>query len=268
MSIPSPSKDGTCLVTGASSGIGAEIARDLARRGYNVTLAARRVERLRELAKELADEYDVEATPVQCDVTDDEQVRDMLASLEREGKTIDVLVNNAGAGSEGAFADSSYKSQVGQVDLNCRAVVGITHQVIGEMVERRSGGVLIVASTAAFQPMPRQTVYAATKAFVLSFGEALNREVERHGISVTTLCPGPTKTEFFGNNMERYIQSTPSFAWQSADAVARAGVDGLMRSKRVVIPSMMNRVSAMSGSYSPHFVSLRMIDRFWPVGKG
>jgi short-subunit dehydrogenase len=268
MSIPGPSNDSTCLVTGASSGIGAEIAREFARRGYNVTLAARRAERLRGLAKELADEYGVEATPVQCDVTDDEQVREMLVTLEREGKTIDVLVNNAGAGSEGGFADCSYESQVGQIDLNCRAVVGLTHQVIGGMIERGAGGVLIVASTAAFQPMPRQCVYAATKAFVLSFSEALSREVARDGVAVTALCPGPTKTEFFGNNMERYIQSTPSFAWQSADAVARAGVEGLMRGKRVVIPSVLNRVSAASGAYTPHSVSLRMIDRFWPVGKG
>lgn len=268
MSIPNPTAGGTCLVTGASSGIGVEIARELAARGYNVTLAARRVERLETLAKDLAAEYDIEATPVQCDVTDDAQVERMLAEIDKSGKQIDILINNAGMGSEGRFATCSYESQVGQVDLNCRAVVGLTHRVVQGMVERGTGGVMIVASTAAFQPMPRQSVYAATKAFALSFGEAMHQELVGSGVVVTTLCPGPTKTEFFGEeNMERYVSSTPSFAWQEADDVARAGVDALFKGKRVVTPSLLNRISSISGAYSPHFVSLKLVDRFWPVGK-
>lgn len=268
MSIPNPSKDSTCLITGASSGIGADIARQLAARGYNVTLAARRIEKLRDLAQELADEYEVEATPIQCDVTDDQQVAKTLKTIETSGKQIDILVNNAGMGSQGRFADCSYESQVGQVDLNCRAIVGLTHRVVGGMIERGNGGILVVASTAAFQPMPRQTIYAATKAFALSFGEALNQELSSNGIVVTTLCPGPTKTEFFGDDdMERYIGSTPDFAWQSADDVARSGVDALFSGKRVVTPSMINRISSMGGSYIPHFLSLKLVDRFWPVGK-
>lgn len=268
MSIPNPTSDGTCLVTGASSGIGAEIARELAARGYNVTLAARRVEKLRKLAKELTSEYDIEATPVKCDVADDEQVAKMLEAIKASGKQVDIVVNNAGIGSQGGFAECDYESQIAQVDLNCRAVVGLTHRVLGGMVERGSGAVLIVASTAAFQPMPRQTVYAATKAFALSFGEALHQELGSKGIAVTTLCPGPTKTEFFGpEDMERYIESTPGFTWQSAEDVARAGVEGLFKGKRVVTPSLMNRISSIGGSYSPHFLSLKIVDRFWPVGK-
>lgn len=267
MSIPNPTADGTCLVTGASSGIGAEIARELAARGYNVTLAARRIEKLRGLAEELAEDYDVEATPIECDVTDDQQVQKALAAITAAGKRIDILVNNAGVGSEGGFGDCSYESQVAQVDLNCRAVVGLTHRVIGDMADHGGGGVLIVASTAAFQPMPRQTVYAATKAFALSFSEALHQELGRDGITVTALCPGPTKTEFFGEKMDHYVDSTPGFAWQSAEDVARAGVEGLFKGKRVVTPSIVNRVTALSGSYSPHFLSLKLVDRFWPVGK-
>ncbi len=268
MSIPNPTSDGTCLITGASSGIGAEIARELAARGYNVTLAARRIENLRELAKELTVEYDIEATPVKCDIADDEQVEQMLAAIGKAGKTIDILVNNAGVGSQGGFADCDLASQLAQVDLNCRAIVGLTHRVVGEMIECGSGALLFVASTAAFQPMPRQTVYAATKAFLLSFGEALHQELASDGIAVTTLCPGPTKTEFFGpEDMDRFIESTPGFTWQSAGDVARAGVDGLFRGKRVVTPSLLNRISSISGSYSPHFISLKLVDRFWPVGK-
>jgi short-subunit dehydrogenase len=267
MSLPTPSPNGTCLVTGASSGIGADVARELAGRGYNVTLAARRSERLEDLAKEITDEYEVEATAVACDVTDDPQVDKLLAGIAESGKHIDILVNNAGVGSEGRFHECSYQSQVGQVELNCRTVVGLSHRVLGEMVERGQGGILITASTAAFQPMPRQSVYAATKAFVLSFGEALHQEYSRDGIVVTTLCPGPTKTEFFGEKMDGYISKTPEVAWQTAAEVAKAGVDGLMRGKRVVIPSTINRLSALSGTFSPHFLSLRMVDKFWPVGK-
>lgn len=267
MSVPNPTKDGTCLITGASSGIGEAIARDLAARGYNVTLAARRVERLQDLATELTDAHGVDAAAVQCDVTDEAQVGKLLDGIEQAGKQIDILVNNAGRGSTGKFFEDSYESEMAQIDLNVRALASMTHRVLPGMVERGGGAVLNVASTAAFQPMPRQNVYAASKAFVLYFSEGLAQELSGTGVSCTVLCPGPTKTEFFADDMDKYVENSPGFVWQSAEDVAKAGVEGMFKRKRTVVPKLTNRVGAISGHLTPRFVTLPMIDRFWPVGK-
>lgn len=267
MSIPIPDSNGTCLITGASSGIGEELARQIAERGYNVTLAARRVDRLAALAAEIEREYNVTATAVECDVTDPDAREAMLDGIAAAGKHVDVLVNNAGCGTDGDFAEMSASATQRQLDLNITALTMLTHAVVPGMIERRSGAILNVASTAAFQPIPRQAVYAATKAYVLSFGNAIGKELAGSGVSVTTLCPGPTKTEFFGPDMEKYTSSTPGMFWQSAADCARDGVDGLFKRKRVVIPKAVNRIGAISGSHAPTAVTLEVLNRFWPVGK-
>lgn len=268
MSIPIPDSNGTCLITGASAGIGEELARQIAERGYNVTLAARRIDRLAALAAEIERDHNVTATAIECDVTDPAARDAMLASIEKAGKHVDVLVNNAGCGTDGNFYETSAAATQRQLDLNITALTMLTHAILPGMIERRSGAILNVASTAAFQPIPRQAVYAATKAYVLSFGNAIGKEVAGTGVSITTLCPGPTKTEFFGDDMEKYTSSTPGMFWQSAADCARDGVDGLFKRKRVVIPKTVNRISAISGSYTPTAITLEVLDRFWPVGKG
>lgn len=267
MSIPIPHAKGTCLITGASSGIGEQIARQMAERGYNVTLAARRLDRLTTLAEELEREFGVVADAVECDITDAAARKKLLDGIAESGKVVDILVNNAGCGTEGDFAGNKVKYELRQVDLNVTALVALTHAVLSDMVERGSGAILNVASTAAFQPIPRQTVYAATKAFVLSFSNGIGKELAGTGVSVTALCPGPTKTEFFGDKMEELESATPGLFWQSAEDCARDGVDGLFKRKRVVIPKISNRLSALSGSYTPTPVTLEILDRFWPVGK-
>lgn len=267
MSIPIPSETGTCLITGASAGIGREFARLMAERGYNVTLAARRIDRLTELAAELEDEYAVRAIAVACDVTDADQRRELLEAIAARGDQVDVLINNAGIGSEGSFLSNTLDSQLRQIDVNVTALTALTHELLPGMVERGSGAVLNVASTAAFQPMPRQAVYAATKAFVLSLSQALAQELRETGVSVSALCPGPTRTEFFGDLMQELEADSPGWAWQSAEDCAREGIDAMFKRRRVHIPRAVNKAGALSAKYSPTRVTVEVLDRFWPVGK-
>ena len=196
MALPPPAPGSTCLVTGASSGIGAEIARALARRGHGVTLVARREERLRELATELADTHGIRAETLGCDLADEGARIRMLARLAELDLVVEVLVNNAGFGTSGSFAALDQDRELEMVRLNIEAVVALCGRFVPELVERGRGAVLNLASTAAFQPLPRNATYAASKAFVLSFTDALHAEVKGRGVTATSLCPGPVKTEF------------------------------------------------------------------------
>jgi short-subunit dehydrogenase len=267
MSIPIPSSTSTCLVTGASAGIGTEFARQLAERGYNVTLAARRIERLTELAAELEETQEVRALAVACDVTDPAQRRELIDSIHARGDQIDILVNNAGIGAEGYFADQPEENHQGQIDVNVSALTALTSLVLPHMIEAGSGAILNVASTAAFQPIPRQAVYAATKAYVSSFSQALAQELRPKGVTVTVLCPGPTRTEFFGDKQDAIEGGSPGWAWQTAEECARDGLEGLFKQKRVVIPRAVNRAGALSAKYSPTRVTVEVLDRFWPMGR-
>jgi short-subunit dehydrogenase len=267
MGIPIPSETGTCLITGASAGIGREFARQIAERGYNVTLAARRIERLTELAAELEESYDVRAIAVACDVSDAGQRQELLDSIAARGDRVDILINNAGIGTERPFLDDPTETQIQEIEVNVVALTALTHMVLPGMIERGAGAILNVASTAGFQPMPRQAVYAATKAYVLSFSQGLAQEIKSTGVSVTALCPGPTRTEFFGESQAELEADSPSWAWQDADDCAREGIDAMFRRKRVHIPKALNKASAISGRYTPTRITVEVIDRFWPVGK-
>lgn len=267
MSIPIPSATGTCLVTGASAGIGTEFARQLAERGYNVTLAARRIERLTELAAEIEETHGVNAVAVACDITDPAQRQELVDSIEARGEHVDILINNAGKGTDRDFLADPTETQVQQIELNVLALTALTHMVLPGMVERGAGAILNVASTAGFQPMPRQAVYAATKAYVLSFSQGLSKELKDSGVSVTVLCPGPTRTEFFGESQEELESTSPGFVWQDADDCAREGLDAMFKQKRVHVPRAVNKAGAISAKFSPTAVTLEVLDRFWPVGK-
>jgi short-subunit dehydrogenase len=267
MALPPPSPDSTALITGASSGIGTEIARELARRGHGVSLVARREARLRELAEQLEADHRVRAETIAADVSH-ERPRDRLArELRERGLTVDVLVNNAGFGSGGRFAELDGDHEESMVRTNCEAVVGLTSKFLPAMVERGQGAVLNVASLIAFQPVPFQATYGASKAFVLSFSDALHEELRGSGVTVTAVCPGPVRTEFgdaggFGGADDRI----PSFLWLSAPSVARAAVNGLEHGDRVVVPGPVNRIAALYGQHLPRSLLLPMARRFWPVG--
>jgi short-subunit dehydrogenase len=261
MALPPPSPDSTCVVTGASSGIGAEFARELARRGYGVTLVARREERLRELAAELGPAADVHA----CDVTDPDARQGLADALAARGTEVAVLVNNAGFSTSGPFTRSDRRRELDMVRTNVEAVVDFCALFLPAMTERGSGGVLNVASTASFQPLPMQAGYAATKAFVLSFTESLHAELHGTGVVVTALCPGPVKTEFADVAEIPGAERMPGMFWAAPDDVARAGIDGLARGKRVVIPGALNRAGALGGQHAPRSLVLRLASRVHPA---
>lgn len=246
MALPAPAPDRTALVTGASSGIGTELVRELARRGQNVTLAARSAGALEDLAAELAD-TGVRADVLPIDLSDAAAraaLPDRLAELDTE---VSILVNNAGLSTMGPVHRGDVDAELNMIEVDVVAVADLCSRFLPGMVERRSGAVLNVASTAAFQPIPGQAGYAACKAFVLSYTRALGGELRGTGVSATALCPGPVETGFgavAGITQADAEASLPSFMWETAEAVARAGVDGLAAGRPMVIPGNVNRAAA------------------------
>jgi len=266
MSLPAPDSGSTCLITGASSGIGADIARELASSGHGVTLVARRADRLRELAGELSERHGIRAEVFACDVTDEAARKQLLEQVANTGLRIDVLVNNAGFGTGGPFAELDGDREVQMVRTNVEAVVALTHGVASAMIKRGQGAILTVASSAAFQPIPNQATYAASKAFALSFSEALSSELGGSGITVTALCPGPVRSEFVEvAEMEDAAAEAPDLLWISSAACAKAGVEGLEHGRRVVVPHLPIRAGATLSRYAPHSILLPIMRRFYPA---
>jgi short-subunit dehydrogenase len=266
MTLPPPTRGSTCLVTGASSGIGTQLARGLASRGHAVALVARREERLEDLAQELRDTFGVSVQTIAADVSDARD-RELLAEqLDDRGLAVEVLVNNAGFGSGGRFTKLDGEAEASMVRTNCEAVVALASRFTPAMVERGSGAVLNVGSIAAFQPVPFQATYAATKAFVLHFSDALHEELRGSGVTVTAVCPGPVRTEFgeaggFGGADERI----PDFLWLDAEKVAEQALDALESGDRVVVPGPVNQLVALYGQHLPRSVLLPIARRIWPV---
>jgi uncharacterized protein len=251
-------------VTGASSGIGAEIARELAKRGHGVTLAARRTDRLSELAAELSNDHGVRVETVGADLVDPAG-RDALASrVDESGLEVAALVNNAGFGGGGNCATADREYLVRMVRLNCEAVVDLQGRYLPAMVARGTGAIINVASTAAFQPLPGTAVYAATKAFVLSLSEAAHAELKGTGVSVTALCPGPVKTEFVEvARLGAAYENLPDMLWTPVETVAREAIEGAEKGRRVVVPGVMNRAGALSGQHAPRALALPLVKRIW-----
>jgi short-subunit dehydrogenase len=240
------------LITGASAGLGEEFARQLAGTGLRLVLVARRKERIEALAAELGPKAG-DARAVALDLSEAGACAALIADLAAAGEQVELLVNNAGFGLAGRFAGLDAVQQRQMIDLNCGLLTELARAVVPGMVERRSGGILNVASTAAFQPGPGMAVYFATKAFVLLFSEALHEELRPSGVRVTALCPGPTKTEFgkvagFGGNgiFDRLSADAPS--------VVRLGLKALKRNRAVAIPGLVNKVSAQGHRLFPRLV--------------
>lgn len=261
--LPPPAENRTALVTGASSGIGAEIARDLARRGHNVVLVARRAERLAELADELGDA----ASVVPADLSrreDRAELPDRVAAL---GRDVDILVNNAGLTTVGPVSAADPDAELNTIEVDVAAVVDLCTRFVPAMVRRRRGAVLNVASVAAFGPLPGQAVYGAAKAFVLSYTYALREELKGSGVTATALCPGPVHTGFgeaAGISTEDAEAALPKALWVSAADVARAGVDALAAGKPVVVPGRLNRASSAVYHLAPRGLLLPLLARGHP----
>lgn len=267
MPLPVPAADRTALVTGASSGIGVEIARCLAARGHGVTLVARREGPLRDLADELAGAHGVRAEVIPADLTDVTSRNRVVAQLDELGLLPDVLVNNAGFSTMGAVHSSDAEREVAMVRTNVEAVVHLCSAFVPGMVQRGSGAVLNVASTAAFQPLPGQAGYGASKAFVLSYSRAIGAELQGTGVTVTALCPGPVETGFAeaaGIGDDAAAESLPKLMWVSAPDVAAAAVRGLAKGRPVVIPGLPNRVLARVAHHSPRALVLQVLRRQHP----
>jgi len=253
MSLPAAGPDRTAVVTGASSGIGAAIARELARRGHGVTLVARRAERLETLASELR-ANGVRAEALAADLSDRTARAELLGQVEALGLTPDILVNNAGLSTTGPVATSDPAAELNMIEVDVAAVADLCSRFLPGMVERGTGGIINVASTAAFQPLPGQAGYAAGKAFVLSYTRSLAGELRGTGVTVTALCPGPVETEF--GDVAGFAEgdaesSLPRFMWESPEAVARTAVDGLAHGHTVAIPGLANRLSANLAHLAP-----------------
>ena len=267
MALPAPAPDRTCLVTGASSGIGADIARELASRGFGVTLVARREDRLRALADELAGAHPVRVEVLVADLTDDASRSRIHTGLLAHDLVVDVLVNNAGVTTMGPVHRSDPAQEVAMIRTNVEAVADLCASFLPGMVDRGTGAVLNVASTAAFQPLPGQAGYSASKAFVLSYTHALRGELRGTGVTATALCPGPVQTGFAeaaGLGDDEAAGAVPRFMWVGAAEVAREGVNGMERGKTVVIPGAANRVGAVGGHLMPRGLLTPLLARLHP----
>jgi short-subunit dehydrogenase len=264
LGLPEPSASSIALVTGASSGIGTAIARELASRGHAIALVARREERLRSLEAELSADHGVVVETVVADLGTAEGRDALGAELRERGRRVEVLVNNAGFGQQADFATSERERMVEMVRVNVEAVVDLTSRFLSGMVDRGRGSVINIASMAAFQPLPGSAVYAASKSFVLSFSEAIREELRGSGVTVTAVCPGPVRTEFTEVAGVPGVENrTPGAFWMSAEDVARHAVEGAGHDKRVVVPGTLQRATALAGQHSPRAVALPLIGRVW-----
>jgi uncharacterized protein len=262
MALPAPNPDRTCLVTGASSGIGAEIAGLLAGRGLGVTLVARSEAKLEARAGQLASRYGVRTEVIVADLTDEDSRGAIVSGLEARSLAVNVLVNNAGFSTMGPVYRSDPTKELAMVRTDVEAVVHLCSLFLPGMVERRSGAVLNVSSTAAFQPLPGQAAYGASKAFVLSYSHALRGELRSTGVTVTALCPGPVETGFSeaaGISDAEATAALPKMMWIPAVEVAKAAVSGMDTNKAVVIPGAANRISAAAAWLSPRGVLVPLV---------
>ena len=240
------------LITGASAGLGVEFARQLSAQGRRLVLVARRGDRLESLARLIGN-----ARAVTMDLAAPGSAQRLMQDIAAAGERVELLVNNAGYGLHGRFAELDAERQRAMIDLNCGTLTDLCHAVASGMIDRRSGGILNIASTAAFQPGPGMAVYFATKAYVLHFTEALHAELKPRGVHVTALCPGPTRTEFFdvagfgGNGLFDRIA-------MDATPVVRAGLKGLERNRALVVPGLINKATAQSSRVAPRALVRRI----------
>lgn len=261
--LPRPSDDRAAVITGASSGIGECLARELAGRGHQVVLVARRADKLNELAAALG----ARARAVPADLSQREDRAALPGRISDLGLTPNLLINNAGLSTMGPVAASDVDAELNLVEVDVSAVVDLCCRFVPGMVQRGSGAVLNVASVGAFGPLPGQASYAAAKAFVLSYTRALREELRGTGVSAAALCPGPVHTGFgetAGFTKEEAEAALPSFMWVTPEHVAKAAIDGLAGGKAVIVPGVFNRVGAAVYHLTPRRVLLPFLARNHP----
>ncbi len=235
---------GWVLVTGASSGFGEEFARQYAEMGHSLILVARRLERLQTLAESLRKQYGVEVVVEQVDLARHTEVMKLHADLNSRGLPVDILINNAGHGLQGPFADSQLDATLAMIQLDITSLTTMTHLFAQDMKRRKRGKILQVASMLAYQGVVNFAAYSAAKAYVLRLGEALHRELKADGITVTTLCPGMTNTEFASSAQQKITPGLKAMMMQPAPVV-RAGIRGLQAGRISVVPGIVNKINVI-----------------------
>lgn len=248
----------TALITGASSGIGKVLAAEFAKDGYNVILAARSLGKMQVLADSLQKQYNIIATVITADLQTDAGATQLYADVKARGLTISALANNAGYGAFGEFQQSELKGELAMMQLNMNTVVVLSKLFMPDLLATK-GTIINTASTAAFQPGPYMAVYYATKAFVLSFSEAIASELEGTGVTVTALCPGPTASGFQDKADMGDSALVKGKKLPTADEVAAAGYQAMQRGQRVFIPGAVNWLSAQSVRFTPRNMVTKLV---------
>ncbi len=243
------------LVTGASSGFGAAFAEQLAALGCDLLLVARSAGVLEEQSTRLGEQYGVSVRQLPCDLADHASRSELVAQLD--SVTVDLLVNNAGIGSHGAFAELPDEREIGQIELNCVAVVQLARAVLPGMLQRRRGGIVNMASTAAFQPTPTMATYGATKAFVLSFSTALAEECRNSGVRVLAFCPGPVQTGFGGATGDSVFASAYFAKAPRPEQVVPLALEALDRGRAIAVPGLANRLGTIGSQLAPRTLTAR-----------
>ncbi|MCH5644169.1 MULTISPECIES: mycolate reductase [unclassified Gordonia (in: high G+C Gram-positive bacteria)] len=262
MPLPSPTESARAVVTGASSGIGMELARALAARGHSLILVARRGDILEDLAGELQDRHGVVAEVRAVDLSEPPAVEVLVA--EFADREISILCNNAGIATFGAVSELDPAYERAQVLLNVNAVHDLTLAVLPQMVQRGSGGILMVGSAAGNMPIPNNATYAATKAFVNTFSESVRGEVAGQGVHVTLLAPGPVRTETPSADDASIVdRMVPDFLWHSSTKVAEMSLDALAHNKMRVVPGTLSKAMSVAGGYSPRAIVAPIVGSFY-----
>ena len=261
---PSTKRSGlTALITGGSVGIGLELAKQFASHGHDLILSARHRDALEAAAGAIREKYGVEVTVIAEDLTDPNATQRLYDAVLAAELDVHFLVNNAGFGLGGAFADTDASRELGMIQVNVSALTHLTKLFLPAMIKRNSGRILNVASTAAFQPGPLMSVYFATKAYVLSFSQALDEELRNTGVSVTCLCPGATDTQFAKTAKVQNSRLFATVGIAKADDVAKYGYDALMRGERVAIHGLRNKIMIQAERFAPR----KLVTKFTRVAQ-
>jgi short-subunit dehydrogenase len=251
----------TALITGGSTGIGFELARQFAAHGHDLVLAARNADQLEAAAGKIEGKYGVSVKTFSIDLVDGDAPQRLFDSLTGDGVQVDFLVNNAGFGSGGEFVDTDINRELDMIQVNCSALIHLTKLFLPAMVKRKEGKIMNVASTAAFQAGPGHSIYYASKAFVLSFSEAIAEELHRTGITVTALCPGPTESNFAeraGTNKSRLFTQAKV---ATAEEVSKFGYHAMLKGQRVAIPGIQNKLMIQAERFVPRILVNKIAHR-------
>ncbi|MFS4460937.1 SDR family NAD(P)-dependent oxidoreductase [Bdellovibrio sp. HCB2-146] len=247
------------LITGASSGIGLELAKQFAQNGKSLILVARSEKALQDLAQELTHQYQIKVHVIPADLSRPEECQRLFELCRQQNLHVENLVNNAGVGDNAAFVETEWTRQEQMIRLNMESLTRLTHLFLPEMVQRKSGGILNVASTAAFQPGPYMAVYYATKAYVLSFSEAINAELKGSGVHATALCPGPTHSAFQATAKMDKSKLFKMLNVPSSKDVAEFAYQSFQKKKAVAVHGVMNKIMSLSVGVTPRFLLLKIV---------